>query len=229
MPRAVLAGLLGATVGFAIAIPLTVVSAEAPAAQERASQGATNTLSAAEQKEGFELLFDGSTLNKFVVPAGQEKVWRVVNGVIRNEQAMPGATVLTKEDFANFVLRAEFRAHPNVNSAIMFRQGRPQPQGYELQIRDKLLTDRTGGGYLTASIVNVAHAPDGTMIVPGQWNTFELTATGDRIVVIYNGKQVIDVRDPRLATGAIGLQSAHPEDPAGAFVEFRNLRIKRLK
>ena len=195
-----------------------------------AQQGGTpNALTAAEQKDGFELLFDGKSLDKFIVPADQVKVWRVVNGVIRNEQAAPGATILTKEDFGNFVIRAEFRAHPAVNSALMLRGGRPQPAGYELQIRDKVLTDRTGGEYLTGGIVNVAHAPEGTKIVPNQWNTFEATLTGDHIVVLYNGKKVVDVHDSRRATGAIGLQSAHPEDPAGAFIEFRSLRIKRLK
>ena len=188
-----------------------------------------NTLTVSEQKEGFELLFDGQSLSKFVVPPGQEKVWRVVNGVIRNGQAAPGATLLTKEDFGDFVLKAEFRAHPAVNSALMLRQGRPQPAGYELQIRDKVLTDRTGGGYLTGSIVNVQNAPEGTKIVPGQWNAFEVTLRGDHIVVLYNGAKVVDVHDSRRATGAIGLQSAHPEDPAGAFVEFRNLKVKRLK
>jgi hypothetical protein len=209
--------------GFCV---LAVVGGVALSAQH---SGSPNTLSTAEQKEGFELLFDGKTLDKFVVPADQVKVWRVVNGVIRNEQTMPGATLLTKEDFTNFVIRAEFRAHPGVNSAIMLRQGRPQPAGYELQIRDKLLTDRTGGSYLTGSIVNVQNAPEGTKIVPGQWNTFEATLEGDHIVVNYNGKKIIDVRDARRSAGAIGLQSAHPEDPSGAFVEFRNLRIKRLK
>jgi hypothetical protein len=186
-------------------------------------------LTAAEQKEGFELLFDGQSLDKFIVPPDQMKVWRVVNGVIRNEQAHPGATILSKEDYGDFVLRAEFRAHPGVNSALMLRQGRPQPAGYELQIRDKVLTDRTGGGYLTASIVNVANAPEGTKILPDKWNTFEVTLTGDHILVLYNGAKMVDVRDKRRSSGAIGLQSAHPEDPAGAFVEFRNLRIKRLK
>jgi hypothetical protein len=186
-----------------------------------------NTLTTAEQKDGFELLFDGKTLDKFIVPADQAKVWRVVNGVIRNEQAAPGATLLSKEDFGNFVLRAEFRAHPGVNSALMLRQGRPQPAGYELQIRDKVLTDRTGGGFLTGSIVNVQNAPEGTSIIPGQWNTFEATLNGDHIVVLYNGAKVVDVRDSRRAAGAIGLQSAHPEDPAGAFIEFRNIKIKR--
>jgi hypothetical protein len=198
-----------------------------PAAAQQG--GAPNTLTAAEQKDGFELLFDGKTLDKFIVPDDQVKVWRVVNGVIRNEQAAPGATILTKEDFANFVIRAEFRAHPGVNSALMLRQGRPQPAGYELQIRDKVLTDRTGGEFLTGSIVNVQKAPEGTSIVPGQWNTVEATLHDDHIVVSYNGKKVVDVRDSRRATGAIGLQSAHPEDPAGAFIEFRNLKVKRLK
>ena len=207
-----------ALAGFCLAI-VTVIAAQ---------QHAPNTLTPAEQKDGFELLFDGRTLDKFVVPPDQTKVWRVVNGVIRNEQANPGATLLTKEDFSDFVIKAEFRAHPGVNSALMLRQGRPQPAGYELQIRDKLLTDRTGGSYLTGSIVNVQNAPEGTKIIPDQWNSFEATLQGDHIVVLYNGKKVVDVHDKRRSSGAIGLQSAHPEDPAGAFVEFRNLRIKRL-
>jgi hypothetical protein len=211
-----LAGLLG----------LSILAA-APLDTQQGS--AANTLTVAEQKEGFELLFDGKSLDRFVVPPDQVKVWRVVNGVIRNEQTAPGATILTKGDFGNFVLRAEFRAHPGVNSALMLRQGRPQPAGYELQIRDKLLTDRTGGSFLTGSIVNVQNAPDGTKIIPDRWNTFEATLDGDHIVVLYNGAKVVDVRDSRRTAGAIGLQSAHPEDPAGAFIEFRNLRIKRLK
>ena len=206
---------------------LSVVFTVMPASAQESTQ--PNTLTAAERNDGFELLFDGKTLDKFIVPADQVKVWRVVNGVIRNEQAAPGATLLTKEDFANFVIRAEFRAHPGVNSALMLRQGRPQPAGYELQIRDKVLTDRTGGEFLTGSIVNVQKAPEGTSIVPDRWNTLEATLNGDHIVVLYNGKKVVDVRDARRTTGAIGLQSAHPEDPAGAFIEFRNLRIKRLK
>jgi hypothetical protein len=210
-------------------LAMLLLTASANALIGAQARDSVNALSVEEQKAGFELLFDGTSLDKFVVPPDQQKVWKVVNGVIRNEQASPGATMLTKEDFANFVLKAEFRAHPGVNSAIMLRQGRPQPAGYELQIRDKILTDRTGGEYLTGSIVNVQNAPDGTKILPGRWNSFEATLDGDHLVVLYNGAKVIDVRDSRRASGAIGLQSAHPEDPAGAFVEFRNLKIKRLK
>ncbi len=198
------------------------------------TQAAANQLTAEEQRAGFTLLFDGKSLDGWDVRPGLEKVWRVANGVIENDQSAPGAALLTKQDFANFVLRAEFRAHPAVNSALMLRQlrrGSGSPAGamtgYELQIRDKLLENRPGA-YLTGSIVEVARAPADATIVPGQWNTFEATVNGDHIVVLYNGRKVVDAHDSKLASGAIGLQSAHAEDPPGAKVEFRNLKIKRL-
>ena len=92
MPRLLVAGLL--------------VVASAGAVIDAQTRDSANTLSLQEQKEGFELLFDGKSLDKFVVPPDQQKVWRVVNAVIRNEQAMPGATLLTNEDFGNFVLKS---------------------------------------------------------------------------------------------------------------------------
>jgi hypothetical protein len=205
------------------------------------SQTAANRLTAEEQKEGFALLFDGKSLQGWDVRPGQETVWRVRDGVIENDSSKPGATLLTNEDFTNFVLRAEFRAHPEVNSGFMLRQRRPGPDGalpaavttvagsagYELQIRDKIIANRPGA-FLTGSVVDVARAPADAKIVPGQWNTFEVTLNGDHIVVIYNGSKVVDAHDSRLTAGGIGLQSAHKEDPPGAKIEFRNLRVKRL-
>jgi len=76
--------------------------------------------------------------------------------------------------------------------------------------------------------VNVGKAPDDAKIIPGQWNTFEVTMNGDHMVVVYNGKKVVDAHDSKLESGAIGLQSAHAADPPGAGIEFRNLKVKRL-
>src|SRR5262245_24477551 len=203
---------------------------------------AQNKLSPQEQKEGYVLLFDGTSLDRWDVRPGQT-TWKVVDGAIRSDSSAAGPTLLTKEDFANYVLKAELRAHPQVNSGIMLRQARPGSGGgggaqakdkkgaggggYGLQIRDKT-GDFPSGDYMTASIVNVGKAPSDAKILPGQWNTFEVTMNGDHMVVIYNGKKVVDAHDSRLKSGAIGLQSAHAEDPPGAGVEFRNLKIKRL-
>ena len=202
-----------------------------------------NTLTAEEQRQGFELLFDGKSLDKFDVAPGQEKIFLVAEGAIKTDSSGAGGTLLTKSDYANFVLKAEFRANPNVNSGIMLRNPRPRPpaadakstkkgggggQGYELQIRDKDPGNYSGGSFLTGSIVNVGKAPADTKIKPGEWNTVECTMDKDHIVVIYNGQKVVDGHDLRLANGAIGLQLAHPEDARGADIEFRNLKVKRL-
>ena len=88
---------------------------------------APNTLTPQEQKEGFELLFDGKTLDKFNLTPEMAKIWKAEDGVIKNDPAATGGTLLTKEDFANFVLKAEFRCHPDVNSGFILRQPRGGP------------------------------------------------------------------------------------------------------
>jgi hypothetical protein len=208
--------------------------------KKESGQVASNTLTAEEQQQGFELLFDGKSLDKFDVRPGQEKIFVVVDGAIKTDSSGAGSTLLTKEDYANFILKAEFRANPDVNSGIMLRNPRPRPiaadskkkggggQGYELQIRDKDPGHYSGGSYLTGSIVNVQKAPDDAKIKPGEWNTVECTMDGDHMAVIYNGRKVVDAHDSKLTNGAIGLQLAHPEDARGADIEFRNLKLKRL-
>lgn len=206
--------------------------------------GQPNTLTAQEQKDGWELLFDGKSMEKWDVTPALAKVWSVVDGTIKCDSSAAGGTLLTKEDFPDFILRAEFRANPDVNSGIMLRNPRPHPvdpsadpkakkkagggQGYEVQIRDKDPGHYSGGSFLTASLVNVQKAPETAKIKPGEWNTFEITAQGDHFVIIYNGQQVVDAHDSKLTNGAIGLQLAHPEDARGADIEFRNLKLKRL-
>jgi len=88
------------------------------------SNRAPNTLTPEERKEGFTLLFDGKSLAAWDVRPGLEKVWKVADGVIKNDSSSPGATLLSKQEFANYVLKAEFRAHPEINSGLMLRQSR---------------------------------------------------------------------------------------------------------
>jgi 3-keto-disaccharide hydrolase len=201
-----------------------------------------NTLTAQEKQEGWVLLFDGKTLDQWNVTPTLGKVWKVVDGTIKTDAKAGSGTVLTKEEYSNFVIKAEFRAHPDINSGIILRSPRPQPAppagqkptpapggpGYELQIRDKNPGNYSGGDFLTGSIVNVAKAPADVKILQGQWNTIEATVDGDHFVVMYNGKQVADGHDAKRASGAIGLQLAHPEDATEANIEFRNLKLKKL-
>ena len=202
-----------------------------------------NALTSREQQEGWMLLFDGNTLDKWIVTPALAKVFKVANGAIKADLSDAGGTMLTKDTFDNFVLKVEVRAHPDINSGIILRSPAPRPApaprekpapdpegpGYELQIRDRNPGNYSSGDFLTGSVVNVSKAPHDVKILPNQWNTIETTVNGDHFVVVFNGKKVADGRDARRKSGHIGLQLAHPEDVRHASLEFRNLKVKRLK
>ena len=204
--------------------------------------GHANVLTAQEQKEGWTLLFDGRSLEKWDVTPALAKVFKVGEGSIKVDLSDAGGTLLTKDTFDNFILKVEFKAHPDINSGIILRAAPPRPRpapgekpapipggpGYELQIRDKNPGNYTGGEFLTGSIVDVVKAPHDAKILPNQWNTLEATVTGDHFVVVFNGKKVADGHDAKRASGHIGLQLAHPEDARDTPIEFRNIKIRRL-
>ena len=192
--------------------------------------GAANTLTAQEQRDGWILLFDGKTLDKWNVTPALAKVWKVSDGAIKADLSDAGGTMLTKDTFDNFVLKVEVRAHPDINSGIILRSPAPgdKPAGYELQIRDRNPGNYSSGDFLTGSVVGVSKAPHDVKILPNQWNTIETTVNGDHFVVLFNGKKVADGHDARRKSGHIGLQLAHPEDVRHASLEFRNIKIRRL-
>ena len=212
-------------------------------AQSKAGMGGhANALTAQEQKEGWILLFDGRSLEKWDVTPALAKVFKVGEGSIKVDLSDAGGTLLTKDEFANFVLKAEFRAHPDINSGIILRSPAPRPApaagekptpdpggpGYELQIRDRNPGNYSSGDFLTGSVVNVSKAPHDVKIIPNEWNTIETTVDGDHFGVVFNGKTVADGHDARRKSGRIGLQLAHPEDVRHANLEFRNLKVRRL-
>ena len=193
--------------------------------------GHANALTSQEQKDGWILLFDGKSLDKWNVTPALAKVWHVSDGAIKADLSDAGGTLLTKDTFDNFVLRVEFRAHPDINSGIILRSPAPglkEAPGYELQIRDRNPGKYSSGDFLTGSVVNVSKAPHDVKIIPNAWNTIEATVDGDHFVVVYNGKKVADGHDSKRASGYIGLQLAHPEDVRHASLEFRNIKVKRL-
>src|SRR6476619_4780152 len=80
-----------------------------------------NALSPDEQKEGFVLLFDGKSMDKWTTGVDQ-KVWTIVDGAIKSNARQGAGRILSKEEFANFVLKAEFRADPEIHFHILLRQ-----------------------------------------------------------------------------------------------------------
>jgi type 1 glutamine amidotransferase len=189
-----------------------------------------NTLSAAEKKEGFKLLFDGKTLSgwKYRRPDGKQS-WSAQNGMLVNTLGKDehGTDLLTEETFRDFIVRYEFQVPPGSNSGFYLR-GR-----HEIQVSDDYKAGKPSMGG-NGAIYSVKPVSLFASRKPGQWQTAEAKIVGNKISLILNGVKVHDNVECNKGTGShldenleqpgpILLQGDH-----GA-VGFRNIRIKALK
>ncbi|MFH8466168.1 ThuA domain-containing protein [Streptomyces sp. NPDC017991] len=98
--------------------------------------------------------------------------------------------------------------------------------GYEIQIDATDAVDRTTGSVYGFKSADVA-ARDAALNPPGEWNTYELRVTGERLEIFLNGRKINDFTntDPvrSLRQGHIGIQNHGDGDD----VSFRNIRVKR--
>ena len=174
-----------------------------------------NTLTAEEQKEGWTSLFDGKTLNGWV-PRGDAK-WDVQNGELAAVPGQARGHLATVNQYADLRIRLEFLVVDEAaNSGVFLRSPETgaisQRNAFEINIFDKSADWPTG----SINEFQKNSTPPNTV---GKWNTYDITAQGDHLVVVLNGEKTADVRATRLPRGPIGLQYG------GGMVKFRNIRI----
>ena len=147
--------------------------------------------------------------------------WGFVDGALQGQGGKLGYLV-TKDSYTDFEIRAEFWADESANSGIFVRcQDRASVtagNSYEVNIFDQ----RPDPSYGTAAIVDFAKAPLPYPQAANRWNTFVITAKGDRLVVLFNGQQTVDLRNDKFKSGPVALQSA------GGTIRFRKVSIKPL-
>lgn len=171
---------------------------------------------------GWTTLVDGATmtnLNGFTeLGAGG---WSLVDGVLQGKGGKMGYLV-TKDTYTDFEIRAEFWADEDCNSGLFMRcQDRNKvgaDNSYEVNIFDK----RPDPTYGTGAIVDVAKVAQPMPKAANRWNTYEVTAKGDRMVVVLNGQQTVDVRNSKFKSGPLALQSA------GGIIRFRKVQIRAI-
>lgn len=107
-----------------------------------AADAPPNQLTAAEQKDGWKLLFDGTDASKWwrgykkdALPAE----WKVEQGALVRHG---GGDIITRDQFENFELSIEWKISEGGNSGIMFRvqetDGAPYVTGPEIQLQDNV-------------------------------------------------------------------------------------------
>jgi hypothetical protein len=168
---------------------------------------------------GWITLFDGSNLNSWE-PIGNAN-WRLLEGGIVQADLGNGFLV-SKQEYGDFELRAEFWVDATANSGIFIRATDPKrvtgSNAYEVNIYDT----RPDPSYGTGAIVNVAKVSPMPKAA-NQWNTYDIIAKGDQFTVILNGTKTVDgAKDAKLPKGRIALQYGQ------GIVRFRKVEIRPL-
>jgi hypothetical protein len=188
-----------------------------------------SSLSEQERADGWTALFDGKTLNGWMLTGINKNGWKVTDGVI--EWAEDGGGLIRSRDrYENFILKVDWKIDAGGNSGIMLRAprtGRSSRIGMEVQIEgdygEPIANDSTGAIYVQLPPLVAAQKPN------GEWNTYEITLNGPQLKVVLNGQVVQDQNldtNPemvlRLKRGFIALQDHHNH------VCFRNMKLKKL-
>jgi hypothetical protein len=194
-----------------------------------------------EGEDGFVPLLAGDSLDGW---EGALTGYELKDGVLASKEES-GGFLYTKREYADFVLRFEFKLAPGGNNGIALRaplDGRISRTGMELQVLDD-----TAEKYKTlkpwqyhGSIYGLVPAKRGHLRPVGEWNFQEILCQGRHIRVTLNGTVIVDANLADL--DHLGDKGIDGYDHPGRYrktghlgfmghrtrVEFRNLRIKEL-
>lgn len=154
-------------------------------------------LSPEEAKEGFELLFDGTNLDKWQGDIGE---YTPVNGCI-SVTANYGneGNLYTKKQYKDFVFRFEFCfVRPGINNGVGIRTPMHVDAAYDAMCECQILDHDDpiyaglrdyqvhGSVYGIIPAKRIKHKP------LGEWSTEEIRVKGNHITVTVNGEVIVD-------------------------------------
>ena len=211
------------------------------------AQQGLNTLTPAEQADGWRLLFDGKTLEGWraftdaTPPAG----WNAVGGELVRQGT--GGDLMTAGQFDNFELRLEWKVNKSGNSGIMFRVTDQGNQTYETGPEFQILDNaghKDGKDPMTSAGSNYAmHPPVRDVTRPlGEWNEVRLIVNGPHVEHWMNGVKLLEYElwsedwNRRVKASKFAKMPGYGRARRGHLVlqdhgdpvSFRNIKIKPL-
>jgi hypothetical protein len=205
----------------------------------------------APDKDGFVTLFNGKDFTGWTM--GPDKSWVIENGVIAlKREKYDGREynadyLWTVDQYDNFILELEFKIPEQANSGIFLRTpdlSDPVYTGIEVQVANSYGRKNLNRQGTAGAIYDLLAPSSNPVKPPGEWNHYRITCDKNKIIVVLNGQQIIDMdldrwTEPRknpdgsenqfgtalkdfARKGHIGFQDH------GRPVWYRNSRVKRL-
>ncbi len=220
--------------------------------QLKAQPEKINTLTDAEKKAGWQLLFNGENLDGWKTFQGKEITgWHIVDGVLSNSGVGSdhGGDIVTKARYQNFELKVDWKVAPQSNSGIFYHVNEKvgtaiYESGPEYQLIDdkgwpeKLHDDQYSGSNYGMNPPMKQASKDA-----GEWNETRIVVDGTHVQHFLNGVKVVDyyLWDDNWKAlkekgkwkdypyyglakkGNIGLQDH------GGLTQFRNIKIRIIR
>lgn len=169
---------------------------------------AHNTLSEAEEAEGWELLFDGTTAQHwrgYNHPTFPNQGWGVKDGELQvyhsgTEEDGFGGDIVSKESYSDFILSVDFALSDTSNSGIFYlvQEVEDTPIWYNAP-EYQLLDDETYKQIMDITPAQLSganydmHAQEVNYSKPiGEWNTAVIEKRGNQVRHLLNGKLVVE-------------------------------------
>ncbi|WP_138992871.1 DUF1080 domain-containing protein [Larkinella sp. C7] len=231
-------GLLG-ILTLGMLLPTTVFSQKA------------NTLTAKEKKDGWVLLFDGTSSAGWKTPSGKPVPagWEIKDGTLTAKKGGKGGDIISENQYSNFDLTFDYTIEPTGNSGVKYFYTKYEKGGnlgmeYQL-LDDKRAEDNKKENHLTGSFYDVI-PPNAALKKahePGQWNTVRIVSKDKKVEHWLNGVKILEfTRGSQAFTDAVALSKFNKAEPAfgtvekghillqehGGEVSFKNIKIKEL-
>ena len=187
--------------------------------------------------DGYESLFDGSSLSAF---EGSLDSYEVVDGALRCKQGK-GGTLFTKQSYGDFRARLQFRLPAGGNNGLAIRypgQGDAAYDAIEVQVLDDSAEKyaKLQPWQFHGSLYGLVAAHRGHLRPVGEWNYEEVEVRGSRIRVTLNGTTIVDADVAKIEKTLSGKEHAGRLRTEGRFgfcghndpVEFRAVSIRSL-
>jgi hypothetical protein len=186
----------------------------------RADDAAPNTLTKEEQAAGWKLLWDGKTTDGWRSAKNKEfpsKSWTITNDEFKiissgNAESQAGGDIITRKEYSNFELTADFKTTTGCNSGIkIFVQpsispidkvtGKPVQVGSSIGLEFQILDDANhpdaklgrDGDRTIGSLYDLIPAPTNKIVMPvGEWNHARILSQGNHVEFWLNGEKTVE-------------------------------------
>ena len=219
---------------------------------------ADNVLTEKQKQDGWQLLFDGKSMNQWrnFKSSDLSAQWVVENGAMKLA-GKGGGDILTKKAFKNFELHLEWKISEAGNSGIFILADEEGPYIYshapEIQILDnERHSDNKIDSHLSGSLYDLMASPASSHKVAGEWNQVRIRFVDGFLQVWQNDVQTVNITmgsstwNTLVSNSKFGRQRAdNSPNPFAGFgttrsghiglqdhgdeVSFKNIKILELK